>query len=193
MAQSRIKLTNSLSIVSEESYKNNLSIIDSTADQIDLPKSNKLSIREDKKPPLITEEKIDSKFGVPLEKLILSPQSGNNKDSVKSSMTMNSINLDEGPEFATNKYTHYIFFVANPRSGNQRAADFLSGVRNFQMTYKSRNIRAFCHIFNVLDKQECQKSYNLIRDRTMTYGKEANIIIAMMGGDGSIMRAIEVL
>ena len=27
----------------------------------------------------------------------------------------------------------------------------------------------------------------------MTYGKEANIIIALMGGDGSIMRAIEVL
>ena len=74
------------------------------------------------------------------------------KMSMKSSMTLTSINSEDDRQgLVTSDYTHYIFFIANPRSGNQRAADFLSGVRNFQMTYKSRNIRAFCHIFNVLD------------------------------------------
>ena len=58
------------------------------------------------------------------------------------------------------------------------------------MSYHSRGIKAFCHIFNVLDKEESKKSYNLIRDRSMNYGKNASIIIALMGGDGSIMRAI---
>ena len=45
----------------------------------------------------------------------------------------------------------------------------------------------------MLDQDESKRSYNLIRNTVMSFGKEAQIIIALMGGDGSIMRAIKVL
>lgn len=55
------------------------------------------------------------------------------------------------------------------------------------------NIKVFGQIFNVLDKKESAASYELIRNTTMNYSKTAKVIVALMGGDGSIMRAIEIL
>ena len=51
-------------------------------------------------------------------------------------------------------YTHYVFFAANPRSGDQKAADFLNKVRNVQCRFEEFGKHAYGHIFNVLDSDD---------------------------------------
>ncbi len=51
-------------------------------------------------------------------------------------------------------YTHFIFFAANPRSGDQRAADFLNKQRIIQCKFDEFGKRAYGHVFNVLEKDD---------------------------------------
>ena len=175
--------TNKLSVITEESQFFDDSLMNSKRFY-----SKQDSGRSDR---YVTEDemKIDMLPGTSkTNHMLSSPTHSHGFLSENSSINAINVNNDESTQIIDgNEYSHYIFFVANPRSGNQKAANFLTGVRNFQLSYKSRGIRAFCHIFNVLDQQECSKSYNLIRDRTMKFGSQSSIIVALMGGDGSIM------
>ena len=63
-------------------------------------------------------------------------------------------------------YTHYIFFAANPRSGDQKAADFLNKARNIQCKFDEFSMRAYGHVFNVLDEDDSKRSYKLIQKTT---------------------------
>lgn len=90
-------------------------------------------------------------------------------------------------------YTHYIFVAANPRSGDQKAQEFLNKQRNVQCKFEEQNMRAYCHLFNVLEKDDSDRSYKMIQKTVNSYYGRAQIIIVLMGGDGGIMRAIQVL
>ena len=87
-------------------------------------------------------------------------------------------------------YTHYVFFAANPRSGDQKAAEFLNKTRNFQCKFEEHDKRAYGHVFNVLDADDSKRSYRMIQKTVQSYGGRATIIVALMGGDGGMMRLI---
>lgn len=59
-------------------------------------------------------------------------------------------------------YTHYVFFAANPRSGDQKAAHFLNKLRNVQCRFEEQGKRAYGHVFNVLDADDSKRSYRMI-------------------------------
>ena len=77
------------------------------------------------------------------------------------------------PDLISGSYTHYIFFAANPRSGDQKATDFLSKARNIQCRFDQFSKRAYGHIFNVLDKEDAQRSYRMIAKTVKTFGDRA--------------------
>ena len=60
-------------------------------------------------------------------------------------------------------YTHYIFFAANPRSGDQKAAVFLNKQRNLQVRLDQFGFNVYAHLFNVLDDDDSKRSYRLIQ------------------------------
>ena len=63
------------------------------------------------------------------------------------------------------KYTHYLFFFANPRSGDQKANYFLKEQRNmktFNWKFEDHNVYLYAHIFNVIDSKEKGKAYQSI-------------------------------
>jgi len=66
-------------------------------------------------------------------------------------------------------YTHYIFFAANPRSGDQKAAEFLNKTRNMQCKFEEFGKRAYAHIFNVLDADDSKRSYKMIQKTVESY------------------------
>jgi len=87
-------------------------------------------------------------------------------------------------------YTHYIFFAANPRSGDQKAAEFLNKARNFSCRFEEYGKNAYGHVFNVLDPADSDRSYKLIQKTVISFCDQASIVVALMGGDGGIMRLI---
>jgi len=91
------------------------------------------------------------------------------------------------------KYTHYVFFAANPRSGDQKANEFLNKARNIQCRFDDYGKHAYGHVFNVLDADDSKRSYKMIAKTVESFSQRATIVVALMGGDGGIMRAIQVL
>ena len=90
-------------------------------------------------------------------------------------------------------YTHYIFFAANPRSGDQKAAEFLNKSRNVQCKFEEYGKNAYGHIFNVLEPEDRSRSYKMIQKTVESFAERATVVVALMGGDGGIMRLIQVL
>ena len=70
-------------------------------------------------------------------------------------------------------YTHYIFVAANPRSGDQKAQEFLNKQRNVQCKFEEQGLRAYGHIFNVLDKDDSSRSYKMIQKTVESYHNRA--------------------
>ena len=91
---------------------------------------------------------------------------------------------------ATTPYTHYVFFAANPRSGDQKAQLFLNKQRNIQCRFENHDKHAYGHVFNVLDADDNKRGYKMIQKTVAEYSDRATIVVALMGGDGGIMRAI---
>ena len=60
-------------------------------------------------------------------------------------------------------YTHYIFFAANPRSGDRKAETFLNKMRNVQCKFDEYGARAYGHIFNVTDPNDSLRSLKMIQ------------------------------
>ena len=48
-------------------------------------------------------------------------------------------------------------------------------------------------MFSVLDADDSQRAYKMIQKTVNSFGSKAEIIVALMGGDGGIMRCIQVL
>ena len=65
--------------------------------------------------------------------------------------------------------------------------------RNIQCKFEEYGARAYGHIFNVLDADDSQRSYKMIQKTVQSYSGRAEIVVALMGGDGGIMRLIQVL
>ena len=60
------------------------------------------------------------------------------------------------------RYTHYVFFAANPRSGDQKAAEFLNKARNIQCKFEEYGKLAYGHVFSVLDADDSKRAYKMI-------------------------------
>ena len=91
------------------------------------------------------------------------------------------------------QYTHYVFIAANPRSGDQKAQEFLNKARNIQCKFEQHGKHAYGHVFNVLDDDDRKRGYKMVQKTLNSFGDRATIVVALMGGDGGIMRAIQVL
>ena len=95
------------------------------------------------------------------------------------------------------KYTHYLFIFANPRSGDQKAAVFLKEYKDKQtFQYKfdcedGNGVHFYAHIFNVVNAKQKREAYKLIQKTYEKFVDEAEICIVLMGGDGGLMRAME--
>ena len=90
-----------------------------------------------------------------------------------------------------------MYFFANPRSGDQAAKRFLAPnqERTFNLQFDDYNVSLFGHIFNVTQKREKQKAYQMIKKHFAQHkdNPKVEIIIVLMGGDGGLMRAMQEL
>ncbi len=76
------------------------------------------------------------------------------------------------------EYTHYLFFFANPRSGDQAAKRFLKGKqrdRSFNMKFEAHAVDLFGHIFNVTVEQEKKHAYGLIKKTYKAHGRNEGV------------------
>ena len=91
-------------------------------------------------------------------------------------------------------YSHYLFFFANPRSGDQAAKKFLTPKkeRSFNMKFEDRGINLFGHVCNITEKREKENCYKLIKKtyKKVEHVTDIQMMVVLMGGDGGLMRAL---
>ena len=99
-----------------------------------------------------------------------------------------------GPFADGDEYTHYLYFFANPRSGDQAAKRYLKAKqeRTFNLKFDDYSVNLFGHIFNVTQEREKQYCYRLIQKTYKQHknNKDVKMMVVLMGGDGGLMRAM---
>jgi hypothetical protein len=103
-------------------------------------------------------------------------------------------NLIYKRDTAATKVTHQLIIFANPRSGSQRAARFLTiANRDFYVRRKVQNQAGMCqlvsgHITNVLNDQHRIEVRLKIKQALLD--SSIQVVFVMMGGDGGLTNTL---